>query len=92
MPYEIVWSDLALADLAHIRAYIGQFNPAAAQRFAARIIAATDSLTRFPEIGRHIGNGRRELAIVPPYLIRYRITGARVEIIRVRHGAQRPTT
>ena len=32
----------------------------------------------------------RELATIPPYLIRYRVLDDRVLILRVRHGARRP--
>jgi len=29
----------------------------------------------------------RELAIIPPYLIRYRVTATAVQIVRIKHGA-----
>ncbi len=32
----------------------------------------------------------REL-IVRPYIVRYKVDGDRVQIVRVRHGARRPT-
>ena len=56
---------------------------------ALRIIEAVNSLAEFPEIGRPAEKESRELAIVPPYLIRYRIVGETVQILRVRHGARR---
>jgi toxin ParE1/3/4 len=34
---------------------------------------AANSLSEHPERGRETSRGLRELAIVPPYLIRYRI-------------------
>jgi plasmid stabilization system protein ParE len=33
----------------------------------------------------------RELLAVSPYIIRHRIAGEQVVILRVRHGARRPT-
>ena len=33
----------------------------------------------------------RELVTVSPYIIRYRISGEEVLILRVRHSARRPT-
>jgi len=57
---------------------------------AKRLIAAAEALTLFPERGRSISRNRRELTVVPPYLIRYRIYGDRVIILEVRHGARRP--
>ena len=86
---QVVWTRRAAADVIAIRAYIGQFNPLAAQRMAIRLIAAGESLVTYPERSRSSSGGRRELATVPPYLIRYRIRGETVEIITVRHGARR---
>lgn len=85
-----MWTEPALADLERIQSYIGQFNPLAAQRMAARLIAATETLSSHAELGRALGRGRRELVIVRPYLIRYRIEDPTVVILRIRHGAQRP--
>jgi plasmid stabilization system protein ParE len=55
---------------------------------AERIITAALSLGEFPERGGPIRGNRRELSIIPPYVIRYRIIGNRVQIIRVWHAAQ----
>jgi len=84
----VSWTLAALSDLARVRTYIGHFNPTAARRFAERLVAAADSLMDFPERGRPIGSSRRELVIVHPYVIRYRIAGDQMLILRVRHGRQ----
>jgi plasmid stabilization system protein ParE len=85
----IVWALSARADLETIRAYIGQFNPIAAQRLAQRIVTATETvIARFPQAGRSIGSGRYEFPIVRPYTLRYQIDGDTVVILRVRHGAR----
>jgi len=88
---QIVWSDIAIADLEGIRAYIAQFNPSAANRIALDLIAAATSLANLPERGRPVGPGRRELVTVWPYVIRYRYVGGRVDIVRVQHGRRRRT-
>lgn len=87
---QVRWTEAALTDLERIRSYIGHFNPSAARRMAARLIEAANSLDSFPERGRSIGRGRRELTVVWPYVIRYRIADEHVVILRVRHGAQAP--
>ena len=88
---EVVWSDRALTDFEAIIAYIvRQSRPLAAQRLGQRLLAAGDSLAGSPERGRPIKRGRRELTIVAPYLLRYRIEGERVVILEIRHGARRP--
>lgn len=87
---EIVWTRRAIADLIAIQAYVRQFAPLAAQRLALRLRSVADSLTDQPDRGRPITMGRREIVTVRPYLIRYRISGARVEILTIRHGARWP--
>jgi len=85
----VVWTEPARQDLEGIRSYIGQFSPLAAQRMAVRLHAAAESLREQPWRGRSIGRGRRELTIIRPYLIRYRLDGEVVVILRIRHGARR---
>lgn len=88
--YTVIWSQRSRRDLEGIRAYIGQFAPLAAQRFAARLISAVESLAEQPDRGRPVGRGIRELLAVPPYLVRYRILDGAVQVIRIRHGGQQP--
>lgn len=85
---EVVWSREALANLDLIIAYIKQFDPAAAQRFAVALVDAAQSLESFPARGRSASNGTREMPVVPPYVIRYDLHGDRVTILGIRHGRQ----
>lgn len=79
----------ALRDLANIRAYIADDNPSAASRMAIEIVAACDRLEYFPERGRPGSRrGTRELTTVWPYVIVYRISGTRIDILAIWHGAQ----
>ncbi len=87
---QVVWTDAAVAVLERIGAYIEAFNPLAAQRVAAKLVAAALSLEDAPERGRPIGGERRELAVIPPYLIRYRVESDVVWVLEIRHGARRP--
>ena len=89
---QVVWTRRALADLEAIRAYIGEFSPMASKRFSLRLVDAGAALSIQPDRGRPISGGRRELTIIPPYLIRYRVRGEVVEILTVRHGARAPDT
>lgn len=89
---DVIWSDAALANLRAIRAYIAQFNPTAARKLAAALVAAGDRLATFPHRGRLVGKtGMRDLVTSYPYVIRNRVTGDAVEILRVRHASRRPT-
>ncbi|MBS0362916.1 MAG: type II toxin-antitoxin system RelE/ParE family toxin [Proteobacteria bacterium] len=87
---DIVWSLRARRDLESIRAYIGQFAPLAAQRFALKLVAAVESLAQQPERGRQRHRQVRELVIIRPYIVRYRLEDGRVVVLRIRHGARRP--
>jgi toxin ParE1/3/4 len=59
---------------------------------AAQIIEAGNRLGNFPYRGRLVpGTQLRETTLARPYVIRYRIEPNRVVILRVRHGARRPT-
>jgi addiction module RelE/StbE family toxin len=86
----VVWANAAAADLDSIRAYIGQFSPLAAHRIALRLITACDRLAMNPDRGRRLAGGRRELVIVRPYLIRYRVEEDTIHILQIRHGAREP--
>jgi plasmid stabilization system protein ParE len=86
----VIWTDEARANLAAIRDYIAQFSPLAAQRFSLKLVAAAEDLTENPDRGRSVGRGRRELLLIRPYLIRYRVEGETVFILRIRHAARRP--
>lgn len=90
---KVIWSSPALGHLRSIRAYIEQFNPRAAQELAAALVEAGNNLEHFPHRGRPVpGTDKRELVTVYPYIIRYRIVGNTVRILRVRHTARRPTS
>jgi toxin ParE1/3/4 len=87
----IVWTEPALRDLAAARAYIALDTPGAAARQIDLVLQAAGNLLRFPNIGR-LGRrtGTRELVVSrTPYLLPYRLTADRIEILRVLHARQR---
>jgi toxin ParE1/3/4 len=84
---KVAWTIRALADLNATQAHIEQFRPLAAQPMAQRLKLAATSLGENPDRGRLVGQ-LRELAAVQPYVIRYRVTSAGVQIIRIKHAAQ----
>lgn len=89
---EVVWTRSALRGVWRAYDYIVDFNPLAARNMMDALLAAGDSLTHFPHRGRPVrGTTMRELVSVSPYIIRYRVAGNQVIILRVRHSARRPT-
>ena len=84
----VVWTEAAARGIERAYEYIYDFNP----RVAAALRDEGNSLVNFPERGRPVpGTSMRELVSSYPYIIRYRITGSDVVILRVRHSARRPT-
>jgi toxin ParE1/3/4 len=84
---EVIWTPGAARDLDLIYDYISQFDPVAATRILNELIDAGDGLDVFPNRGRMGPRHHRELPSVPPFVIRYRVTGDTVFIVSVRHGA-----
>jgi len=89
---EILWTKQAQADLAAIRAFIGQDSPHYASVVVARLIAATDRLIPFPESGRTVPEFEdpfvREVAH-RPYRIVYRLVGPdEVHVLTVHHSSK----
>jgi toxin ParE1/3/4 len=86
----VVWRAKALADVGRIVRHIAADNLVAAKRIGRELLLAGDSLVLFPRRGRPGRQaGTRELVVVPPYLIVYRVSGADVvTILRVWHAAQ----
>lgn len=86
-----IWSPEAIADLAALRAYIEQDDPAAARLVALHIIRNVETLLpSSPEMGRP-GRvpGTRELVIPrTPYIVPYRLTGNTIQVLRVFHGSR----
>lgn len=83
-------------DLADQVEYIAQDRPAAARRYLLAVEHAFDQLVRTPEIGeeRRFRNPKLEgvrmwpVPDFPKYLIFYRATKTRIEVLRILHGAR----
>jgi plasmid stabilization system protein ParE len=95
----IAWSLRARRELAAHRRFIAAAQPAAAARVAARIVAATDRLTSYPDYGRaapwDAQQRIRELPVAgTPFVVLYAVDRAAAEIVIVRvvHGAQLRTS
>lgn len=86
----IVWLSLAVKDLREIRSYIESESQLAATKIADKIQKTVMSLGEMPKLGR-AGRvfGTRELVISQtPYIVVYRVSQNRVEILRILHGAR----
>ncbi|MGH9522136.1 MAG: type II toxin-antitoxin system RelE/ParE family toxin [Terriglobales bacterium] len=91
MTVELYWSRRARTRLQEIRSFAALDKPAAAERLAIRIVTVVEALREHPLLGRKGGEpGVRELVIGgTPYIVHYRLSGNRVKIETIWHGAQR---
>jgi addiction module RelE/StbE family toxin len=90
---QVVWTATALRGLLRTYDYLSDFNPIAATQVIRALREAGESLAQFPYRGRPVaGTTMREAVTAYPYIIRYRVDGSRVLILRIRHTSRRPTT
>jgi len=88
----VVWTEPGLDDVFEISDYLQGVNPVAAVKVTRTLRMAANGLTAFPHRGRRVrGTEMREIGTKYPYLIRYRVEGEAVYILRIRHTARRPT-
>ena len=85
----VKWSVPAKNDLKQIHDYIAKDSKYYAQNVVQEIVARTETLTDFPEIGRVVpeisDQNIREL-IVYSYRLIYEISESGIEIIAIIHG------
>jgi toxin ParE1/3/4 len=86
----VVRSSAAKADAGEIWAYIAEDNPDAADRLLDRFDKLFRVLASQPQIGKSVEELVPNLRFVPigNYLIFYRPTEDRIEIVRILHGAR----
>ncbi len=87
MRHEVLLSAAAERDLDELYDYIAEFDsPASAESVLERLLAAAESIARFPERGAHprelLALGIRDYRQVyfKPYRVIYRVLGKRVVI------------
>ena len=85
----VVWLPEALGDLLRLNDFLAEKNPQAARNAVLCIQAAARQLESFPEIGKPLGDGRRELFAAfgaGAYVLRYRLEeSGQPVVIRVWH-------
>lgn len=87
----IVWSPLALERVQATAEEIAGERPATAMRWVRVLFKHVQQLRQYPQSGRVAPDlARPEIRQLPypPYRIVYRVEGARVVILTVRHGRQ----
>ena len=89
MSRTLSWSLRARADLLEIGDYIALDDPAAAERWVARLIAATEKAARLPNACRRVPELARDdlrEVLVRAYRIVFRVTATKVVVLTVFEG------
>ena len=86
----LAWTARAAANLEEIADYIARDNPQAAARLTQHILSSLARLEVHPHLGKPGRSpGTRELVTSrTAYIAAYRVTGERIELLAVRHGAR----
>jgi len=87
----VVWSPLALERVQAIAEEIAGERPATAVQWVRALFKRVHQLRPYPQSGRIVPDlARPEIRQLPypPYRIIYRVEGARILILTVRHGRQ----
>jgi toxin ParE1/3/4 len=85
----VIWRADARAELAEIVRFIANEDPLAARRMKQRLESIVLPLSEHPYLypeGRIPGT--RELVAHPNYLVVYRVTASRIEVVSVLHARQ----
>lgn len=83
----VEWKITASLDLIEIIGYIAQENPTAAEKMKFIIYEAAERLGEMPYINRRGRvSGTREKIAHPNYIIVYRVTSEKVEILNIVHS------
>lgn len=90
-PMQVVWSPRAVQHLVELRRYITKENPKAASRVARRILDVVELLSAMPNAGRpgRVQATREFVVTDTPFILVYRVSEKRLEIIAVLHTAKK---
>jgi plasmid stabilization system protein ParE len=87
----VSWLPEALRDIERLYRFLDEKNPLAARNAVLCIQAAAKQLEAFPEIGKPMGDGRREIFAAfgaGAYVLRYRLQDGHPIVIRVWHSRE----
>lgn len=91
MRRKIIYSQHADADLDRLEAFIAADSRRQAARAILRIRRGLQNLQDFPELGKDVGDGFRQLVLrygKSGYVIRYRTLDDAILITRIWHGKE----
>lgn len=85
----LVYSEMAVADLTRLRAFIAEKNPTAAARIAADLVVRLEKLRLFPQMGIAVPQAPQPGVIremeFGRYVVRYAAQAESVVVLRIWH-------
>ncbi len=91
----LIWLPEAKADVLRLFDFLVDVNPTAAGQVVRAIRSGADRLRNHPRLGRPMDDGLRRELVLPfaggAYILRYRLEGETIIIIRVWHGREQRT-
>lgn len=88
--HAIHWKKQAINDLINIAQHIAKDSPVNAEKMVSLIEDKVIPLAMHPRLGRAgRKRGTHELVVHESFVVIYRVVAAKVEILRVKHTAQR---
>lgn len=90
---ELIWEPGTVDDLSRLREFIQPHNPKAAAKAARRIIESANLLVDSPYLGRPVENMPEFNQLFIPfgkngYVLRYRVEGKKIVILRIWHARE----
>ncbi|PHR90872.1 MAG: type II toxin-antitoxin system mRNA interferase toxin, RelE/StbE family [Robiginitomaculum sp.] len=84
---KIEWTETAIIHLKHVRDYMSEDDPYAAERVGVAIYSAANILIEYPGAGRvgRVPNTRELIVSRLPFIIPYTVVANRVIILAVMH-------
>ncbi len=89
---KIVWTQSAQDDLDRIEAHLAPLSPRAAGRIWRRVVSRVEAQAFMPLAAPRAapGSAVRKLVVTgTPYIVFYRVIGDTLEVLYVRHHAQK---
>ncbi|MGC8493232.1 MAG: type II toxin-antitoxin system RelE/ParE family toxin [Syntrophobacteraceae bacterium] len=88
----LIWSPASRDDVVRLRQFLARHNPEAASRAAESLKKAANLLLAHPGAGKRL-EGRQDRELFVPfgkrgYIMRYRLEGDLIIILRIWHGLE----
>jgi len=87
---KVIWTTRARVELDEIADYVAPISASAALALVRRLRSTGDQLGEHPHLGRpgRVDETRELVVTGAPYILPYRVSGGRVEILAVLHTSR----